>query len=565
MVGVIRLRDGAWHIKAEPHALTMLRRVFPRVKVDRDDPLWVKIQDTDEVCRLLSWFLDLFPLELDARAKTRLYKGRRAHLEAQQYVASVLEGGGEPRHFALAIPLRDYQKVPPDLALRLGGVLCGDDLGLGKTAEGIATLADPAMRPALVVTMTHLQTQWQREIERFLPGARVHILRTKAPYALGTPAPDVLVTNYAKIDGWADVLAPKIRGLIFDECQELRHDGTKKYEAALQLAAHAKVRMGLSATPVYNYGGEMFNVMNCIRPGVLGSKDEFITAWGTKADDKGRIRVRDPRAFGDYLRREGLMIRRTRAEVGRELPGLFRTLQPIDCEGGATVLRSASRSLAEYARTLLQQSSTPFQRLQAAQQLDSILRQTTGLMKAPGVADFVELLLDSEEKIVLFGWHHNVYQIWRERLATYGVAMYTGRESPREKEAALNSFAATSQGAARVLVMSLRAGAGLDGLQHFCRTVVHGELDWSPKAHDQSDGRVHRDGQKDPVSSYVCATDEGSDPIVLDVNQMKMGQIEGVVNCRPDAVLDYQIDPDKSRLLAEAVLEKLGARAGVAR
>src|SRR5579884_3848269 len=43
--------------------------------------------------------------------------------------------------------------------------------------------------------------------------------------------------------------------------------------------------------------------------------------------------------------------------------------------------------------------------------------------------------------------------------------------------------------------MSLRSGAGLDGLQEDCTVGVFGELDWSPEQHRQCIGRLDRDGQ----------------------------------------------------------------------
>ena len=54
-------------------------------------------------------------------------------------------------------------------------------------------------------------------------------------------------------------------------------------------------------------------------------------------------------------------------------------------------------------------------------------------------------------------------------------------------------------GKTKVFVMSLRTGAGLDGLQEKCSTIVHEELDWSPGVHEQCRGRYFRDGrQRDP-------------------------------------------------------------------
>src|SRR5690606_20605039 len=141
-----------------------------------------------------------------------------------------------------------------------------------------------------------------------------------------------------------------------------------------------------------------------------------------------KARFEDPEAFGAYLRDNRLMIRRTRREVGRELPRLTRVTQHVECDESA--IRRIEGSAGELARILLAESeSRRGERMQAAAEFDAILRQTTGIAKAPFVAAFVRMLLESGEPVVLFGWHRAVYEIWREKLSEFNPAFYTGTES----------------------------------------------------------------------------------------------------------------------------------------
>jgi len=56
--------------------------------------------------------------------------------------------------------------------------------------------------------------------------------------------------------------------------------------------------------------------MECIAPGELGSRAEFQQEWcKTRGDDNWMLT--DPPAFRSFLRSEHMMLRRTRAEVGR--------------------------------------------------------------------------------------------------------------------------------------------------------------------------------------------------------------------------------------------------------
>ncbi len=496
--------------------------------------------------------------------------GAKVFDQRSESFVGILSGKLEARPFALALPPRDYQRVAADLALRVGGLLIADDLGIGKTCSAICVLTDPRTRPALVVTLSHLTEQWAREIAKFAPGLTTHIIKKGTPYDIVNPRPkkgtqlsliepefpDVLIINYHKLAGWAETLSGVIRCVIYDEVQELRHDGSQKSNAALHIRNGASFCVGLSATPIYNYGSEFYNVLNQIRPDALGTREEFIREWCKGgADQSGRARISEPKAFGSFVREAGLMVRRTRSEVGRELPALTKTPHHVDAD--IATLTKAQDSVAELARFILARGGSTFDRMKAGGEIDYKMRQATGIAKAPFVAEFVKMLVDSGEKIILYGWHHAVYDIWRKRLKDHcKVVTFTGNESATQKEEARKKFMGDE---AQVLIMSLRAGAGLDGLQEVCRTVVFGELDWSPGVHEQCIGRVYRDQQKDPVIAYFLVSDEGSDPIIADVLGLKKAQIEGVRD--PEASLIEKIEdaPQEGiRRLAESILRARG-------
>jgi len=249
-----------------------------------------------------------------------------------------------------------------------------------------------------------------------------------------------------------------------------------------------------------------------------------------------------------------MMLRRTRADVGRELPPLSRV--PHYIEADESVIENVAASCTELARVLLTDGQThKMQKLQASEELTNKLRQATGVAKAPFVASFVRMIVESGERVVLYGWHRQVYEIWQRALADLNPALYTGTESANQKDESRRRFIA---GEAKILIMSLRSGAGLDGLQGHCRNVVFGELDWSPGVHEQAIGRVHRDGQTDPVVAYFLVAETGSDPIVSDVLGVKREQIEGVKN--PDAELmeKLEIDVDRVKRLAASFLAQRG-------
>lgn len=602
---------GKWLVECEPHVMIRLKRTFAKAR-ERDLGRTF-FHDTDEVCRDLLWFTDRFPMEW--RASDLAYARERAKAYDQRgadYMA-MLTGELKPREFELALPPREYQRLGAELAIRSGGLLVADDLGLGKTITAICALTEPFTRPALVVTMTHLQTQWARELEKFAPELSVHVIEKSKPYDIAVrmregalkavrktskkydtcptcegsgcahcafagrvprssvlarqqawtewmakppPFPDVVIINYHKLAKWAEVLSLKVRSVIYDECQELRRRGnprTAKSAAAEHVSRGVDLRIGLSATPIYNYGGEIWNVLDVIRPDALGAKDEFCREWCKYGHQDDKAQIAEPKAFGAYVREAGLMLRRTREEVGRELPPL--TIVPHTVDADPKLLDEAEDSAAELAQIILQQGGDWQSKGKAAMELDAKLRMATGLAKAPAVASFVKMLVESERKVLLCGWHHAVYEVWMSALKAFNPVFFTGRQTTKQKDRARDAFIS---GDSQVLVMSLRSGAGLDGLQGACNTIVFGELDWSPGVHEQCVGRVYRDMQSMGCVAYYLIADEGSDPIVADVLGVKKQQIAGIKDPDKDLVEKLEVDPNHVKKLAEHLLKKKG-------
>jgi SNF2 family DNA or RNA helicase len=537
-----------WLIKTKPHIALRFKRVFPKINPGEQGIL--RLADTPENCRDLEWFLERYPH--DCPYATMLRNRAKLHREAEAVITQLMKApppNGRVKEFKMAKPPRDYQVQLADLLKATGGILCADDAGLGKSISAITSFVDPRLQPALIVCLAHLPQQWRDFVREFAPHLRIHILSKGVPYNFKDKwgdLPDVIISSYHKIRDWAETLAAIVKSVTFDECAELRHEGTQKYNAARVLCDATPYRLGLSATPIYNYGIEMFNVMRCLKPDALGSRDEFVTEWC--AGDK----IRDPRAFGEYLRSSGLMVRRTRADVKRELPKCQTIVHTIECDEQA--LEAGIAGCDDLANIIVSRSEVyRGQKMQAAAEFDMRMRQATGIAKAGYVAEFVRMLVEGGQKVLLYGWHRAVYAIWLKRLEDLGPVMYTGSESPAQKNFSKERFI---NGDSQVMLMSLRAGAGTDGIQKACCTVVKGELDWSPGIHLQCIWRVDRDGQENPVFAYYLVCDYGSDPIVSDTLGLKRQQSEGILNPAANIIEGLQIDPEHVKRLAEAYLRR---------
>ena len=122
-------------------------------------------------------------------------------------------------------------------------MVLADDLGTGKTVSAICSLVQSQNLPALVVCPAHLKHHWVEKINEFAPDLLVHVIakgtvepliklprRSRRGAQLDMFAhrmPDVLIVSYHNLRGWADELANQVKLIIFDECQQLRRDGTQ--------------------------------------------------------------------------------------------------------------------------------------------------------------------------------------------------------------------------------------------------------------------------------------------------------------------------------------------------
>lgn len=509
---------GRWVIEAmEPHVCIRFKQLFPKI-LRTAAPPYVLPYDPP-TCADLDWFLSRYPLAMEGADRDVLTRGREAFevrvAEAERilsadYVAPN-RAGWRPGHGP-----RGHQAATIELLALVGGLLVGDDVGEGKTFTTMGACMLPGALPATIVVDPHIQAQWAERFAQYTT-LTTHCIRGTQPYAL--PPADVRIFRWTQLAGWADYFELLGTGLVgFDECQELRTGrASHRGLAADRLAASARLRLGLTATPIYNYGVEIWEVMRYLRPEVLGPRDDFIREWAPHGS------VLDPKALGAFLREQHAFTRKRKAK-----DRVTRLVQAVGHD--AASLASIEDIARELAKTAATGSFT--ERGEATRQLDLRVRQQTGIAKAKHVAAVVRILVESGTPLILAGWHREVYSIWLEELSDLAPAMYTGSESPAQKRREMARFL---DGETDVFILSLRSGRGVDGLQARSKFVVIGELDWSPQVHHQIIGRLDREGSitdetdEDITALYLVAED-GSDPPMMDVLGLKASQSTGIVD-----------------------------------
>lgn len=526
-------RARVWIIRGEPCVVELAKRLFPGC--DGRGRGVARFAAHARIVGDLNWLMLRYPLEIAARDAKR-WQG--ALDEARHYALRRERARLHPSR--VSPPATFTGELMPFQQLGLGFLmdnpraLLADEMGLGKTVQALALLCARRAFPAMIVAPPHLVRNWEREISRFvsLPGGtRVHVLRGLAPYKL--PEADVYIVHYLLLRGWKRELARMdLRAVVFDEIQELRHAGTEKYSAATLLAGDRDIVIGLSGTPIYNRGGEIWNVINAIDYHFLGDWESFTREWccGYGADT-----VADPEKLGEYLKREGMMLRRTKRDVLPELPPKRRLVQEIDWDD--EVYREYMRPVVDSLRALRGETDAS-RRAIIEDAISQTERQATGIAKAPYVCACVRTLLEAGQRVLLFAHHHAVMDIYARELKRWHPAFITGREDERAKDAAVRGF---MDGNTDLCCISLRSASGLNLQRATC--VVFGELDWSPAVHSQAEDRAHRIGQRDSLLCYYLVSPRGSDQEMQLALGLKVSQFVGLMG-------DSAPTPEQQALLA---------------
>lgn len=542
-------RSKCWTIKGEPCVTEMAKRLFPGSERKRGE---ARFTANRRIIGEVNWLMQRYPLAVAPRDQAlwaRALEQAREHILRREE-ALKLPPRCNPPAGTFAGELRTFQKEGLSFLLANERTLLADEMGLGKTVQALACLAATGDMPALLVVPPHLMRNWESETKRFLrvngQAPRVCVLKGLKPYA--PPEAEVYIMHYLLLRGWKNVLPEMgFRTVIFDEIQELRHAGTEKYSAASLVAERCERVIGLSGTPIYNRGAEIWNVVNILDFHCLGDWESFTREW---CDGYGNHIVRDPALLGEHLRREGLILRRTKREVLAELPPKRRLVQEIDADD--RVYRELMRPVMEMLGSLRALHPDAKERTLLEERISAGERQATGVAKAPFVAAFVRALLDSDEKVLLFAHHHAVMDVYKKELASYKPVFITGRESTEAKDTAVQRFMA---GQTNLCVISLRSAAGLNLQRATC--VVFGELDWSPAVHTQAEDRAHRMGQKDSILCYYLVAPQGSDRDMQDALGLKVSQFVQLMGDRTPEMKDVQEAQKAAKAHIAKLLERM--------
>lgn len=403
------------------------------------------------------------------------------------------------------------------------GACLADDMGLGKTLEVISVLLEKASRGAsLVIAPTSVCGNWVAEIRRFAPALNPVPFGQCADPASAVAAAgafDVVIASYGLAMTRRDILAGRDwNGVVLDEAQAIKNAAAKRAKAVKRLSASFKI--AATGTPVENRLSEFWSIFDFLNPGMLLSQEKFIARYTTdgRATDKLKKLV------------SPLILRRLKKDVLLDLPE--KTEINLDVELGET-----EREAYEACRRMALERIENQKSAKSGQPGMAVLAELTKLRrfcchpslvipemtvsaKLEALEELLSSLNEGGHRALIFSQYTDYLAIVRAMLEKKGWSYkYLDGATPAAERG--DRVAAFQNGEGDFFLISLKAGGfGLNLTA--ANYVILLDPWWNPAVERQAADRVHRIGQKEPVTVYRLVTKDTIEERVVELHNDKL-------------------------------------------
>ena len=453
-----------------------------------------------------------------------------------------------------------------------GRAILADEVGLGKTIEASIIYKELAIRGlarrTLILTPASLVGQWQGELEeKFFE--RFETPTDPDDWQRITKA--IVSHDRARSRRHAEeILRHHWDLVIVDEAHKIKSHRGATYQFIEKI--ERDFILLLTATPLQNDLRELYNLVTLLRPGQLGTWDEFRAEHLVAGDHR---QPRDPEALRALThevmirtRRSSVVddldlpprrprhpeVRLTKAEADlydrttQFLRRLYREgfVQPQeqeeDTEEGTPRRRRSGKGMLQLAVIHLRQRlcssakalAESLEHLAEGERIRpeyrTIARQlaqrATKIKTHAKLNVLTEVLEETPDRVVVFSDHRPTIQLIEERVRALGrkPIVYWGAHATPERDKRIRAFHEDE----RSVLIATRAGSEGRNLQ-FCNVLVNYDLPWNPMVVEQRIGRLHRIGQKREVHIVNLAAAGTIESYILQLLDRKIKLFELVV------------------------------------
>lgn len=459
--------------------------------------------------------------------RVTIYQDAEEHIEAILFRDRIRREIEEIRKDPQKHPLRKELLRQELLPYQLGGIafavgagraILADDMGLGKTVQGIGTaelLARLAgIERVLVVCPASVKSQWRLEIERFTDRECRLVLGSAAERALQYVEGDFFtVCNYEQVLRDLEAIERVAWDLIIlDEGQRIKNWEAKTSRMIKGLVS--PYALVLSGTPLENRLEELYSVVQFIDNRRLGPAFQFYHRHRVVSEEGRLLGYKNLDDLRERLK--PLLLRRTRAEVIRQLPERSTEIRRIPPTEEQVEIHDNHRRVISTILNKKYISEMDLLRLQKELLTCRMVADSTFLVDKlePSYSSKLaeldvlldELASEEERKIVLFSEWTTMLNLIEPLLLKRRIdfVRLDGSVPQKKRQGLMERFREDPRCR---LFISTNAGATGLNLQA-ADTVINVDLPWNPAVLEQRISRVHRMGQRRPVQVYLLVTED---------------------------------------------------------
>ena len=406
-----------------------------------------------------------------------------------------------------------YQLQGIARGLQLKRFINGDDMGLGKSLESIATINKADAFPCLVIFPNVVKINWQREWHKFTDKKAMVLtdsVRDSWPFFWQTGMNQVFIVNYeslrkyfvrriTKAEKWTlkDVefhnTIKLFKSVIIDESHKVKSTATQQTKFCKGIASGKEYIILLTGTPVVNKPKDLVAQLGIMDRMIdMGGWKGFMLRYCSGPNQASNLKELN------YKLWQHCFFRREKSKVLTQLPDKVR--QIVSCEiTNRKEYMDAERDLIDYLKRYKEADDEKIQKSLKGEVMVriGILKDITARGKLKEVIDFVKDFRENGKKIILFCNLHEIVD--RLMIAFPSAVCVTGRQNMQEKQASVDAFQKNPK--TDVIICSIKAASAGITLTA-ASDVAFIELPWTYADCDQAESRAHRIGQKDSVNCY---------------------------------------------------------------
>ena len=238
--------------------------------------------------------------------------------------------------------LKPYQPEAVDKMVDRKKMLVAYEMGLGKTCMTLAALEKlkekgELTKPILVIALSSLKYQWEKEIQKFSDARTVVVDGSKSTRWIrwdrelsGVRSADYIICNYETVvNDWDCIKDEEWGAIVCDEATAIKGFRSKRSKAVKKLSINVPIRFALTGTPIENgKPEELYSIMQFVDPKLLGRFDLFDQTFIVRNHFGGVQRYRNLPIFHEKMKTISVRKIQTDPDVAPYLPDTIH-LDPI--------------------------------------------------------------------------------------------------------------------------------------------------------------------------------------------------------------------------------------------